>query len=247
MQAGRMAACPHAQLLESTAMDKDLRDAVLAAFDDESDDSDSGKDSSGEKAEPDADASEEGAEDKKAGSAEKGEKEGGGRPSQKAMMAKAAMSSRMKSGGTRRGSKPQAGVTEEDGESSSGRAARVAAPVVRSKRSKGAGDTSAGGSGSSKLLFLSLGLNLLTILLLILVMNHLSSQVDELRGTLEQRLDGIQEGVLDTREMAKFARIKFGTYVEPGKRPQSVIVVVEEKAGRLMMGKTVVRPLEEEE
>jgi|GEM_PF-2633786 len=224
-------------------MDKDLKDAVLAAFDGkpedrkgQAEDADAAKAEAVE-AEEDGAGDQEGAADgagSKVGAGKKKVVSGAGTTVRRAAAAGPAPLRRAGPGGetvAMAAARPKTSVTfAGDGGDEARPAARphaVAAPAA----------PAAARSSAAALLSL-----VLTALLAVLVV-ALLVQVSGIRRDQKRLGERMDEQFTDVRN---YSRIQFSTYAEQGKRPQQVVAVIEVKDGKPKIVNMVIRPLEEE-
>lgn len=210
-------------------MDKDLKDAVLAAFDGEPEDKkpkEEGASAEEEQTEEAADAEDV---ETPAATATKG----AAGVKKKPGLGSTGTVRRTPAAGMARKPVPAA-VAREPAEEAPAPVAHAAAPRAHAAAVHPA--TAAAAGGSSKLLLI---MNAILAVLVIVLM----VQVAGLKSALRKQESALSERVTDLKN---YARVTVGVYAEPGKRPQRVIAVHDVVDGKIKLGKMTISPLEEE-
>lgn len=214
-------------------MDKDLKDAVLAAFDGEPEDKKSKEEGAGveeEQAEEAADA-----EDVEAPAATA--IKGGAGVKRKPGLGSTGTVRRPPAAGMARKPVPAA-AAREPAEEAPAPVAHAAAPRAHAAAHPApvhAAPASAAGGSARMLLIVNAILAVLVIVLMV--------QVAGLKSALRKQESALSERITDLKN---YARVTVGVYAEPGKRPQRVIAVHDVVDGKIKLGKMTISPLEEE-
>lgn len=114
--------------------------------------------------------------------------------------------------------------------------------AVRRSGSEGK-DSGAGKKGAPVLL---LGLNAVVVVLviiLLIVVSGLAGKVKAQQAFIERMAKTMDAA--DLVKMSKLVRVKGGVYFDPKSRPQTVMFVCDEEDGKLVIKQSIVRPLEE--
>ncbi len=214
-------------------MDKDLKDAVLAAFDGEPEDKkpkEEGASVEEEQAEEAADA-----EDVEASAAAAAK--GAAGVKKKPGLGSTGTARRAPAAGMARKPVPAA-AAREPAEEAPAPAAHAAAPRAHAAAHPApvhAAAAPAAGGSARLLLIMNAILAVLVIVLMV--------QVAGLKSALRKQENALSERITDLKN---YARVTVGVYAEPGKRPQRVIAVHDVVDGKIKLGKMTIAPLEEE-